>query len=127
MALPFKFGVRGRVGTGSQYKSWNHLDDEVGAIIHCIMNAAIRGPVNLVAPSPVTNLEFSQTLARVLSRPAVFPLPAFAAKLAMGEMAEALLLSSQRVEPVKLRLTGYPFRHTSLQEALGSIYNKKNA
>jgi uncharacterized protein (TIGR01777 family) len=122
MALPFKLFVGGKVGTGSQYMSWIHIDDEVGAILHCMMNAGIRGPVNLVSPSPVTNAEFTQTLARVLSRPAILPLPAFAARLAMGEMADALLLSSQRVEPAKLRFTAYPFRHSNLDEALRSLY-----
>jgi uncharacterized protein len=121
MVLPFKLGVGGRIGTGRQYMSWIALEDEVEAILHCIGRAEVRGAVNFVSPSPVTNAEFTKVLGRVLSRPTLFPLPAFAARLVLGEMADALLLSSQRVEPVKLAATGYRFRHTNLEAALRSV------
>ena len=118
MLLPFKMGVGGKVGSGRQYMSWISLEDEAKAILHCLQNAEIRGPVNAVSPSPVTNAEFTAALGRALSRPAVLPLPAFAARLMLGEMADALLLSSQRVQPAKLTATGFRFRHTNLEETL---------
>jgi uncharacterized protein (TIGR01777 family) len=124
IALPFKFGVGGKIGSGRQYMSWIDLDDEVHAILHCLHRTDVRGPVNSVAPSPVTNAEFTKTLGRVLSRPTLFPLPAFAARLMLGEMADALLLSSQRVQPATLLLTDYKFRHTSLEEALRGIFRR---
>jgi len=101
--------------------SWIDLEDEVQAMFHCIEKESIQGPVNSVAPSAVTNAEFTKTLGRALSRPAIFPLPAFMARAMLGEMADALLLSSQRVEPAKLLATGYAFRHTNLEETLRRI------
>jgi NAD dependent epimerase/dehydratase family enzyme len=101
--------------------SWVHISDVVGAIEHVLDNAGIGGPVNVVAPSPATNAEFTRTLAAVLHRPAIFPLPAFAVRLALGEMGEALLLGSQRVEPGKLRANGYEFQFSQLAPALASI------
>jgi uncharacterized protein len=121
MVTPFKLGVGGKIGSGAQYMSWIDLDDEVQVILHCIGNPSLQGPVNSVGPSPVRNAEFVKTLGRALSRPAVFPLPAFVARLALGEMADALLLSSQRVEPTKLVSSGYTFRHTNLEETLKRI------
>ena len=120
MALPFRLGVGGRIGSGNQYMSWIDLEDEVEVILYCLRNE-IRGPLNSVAPSPVKNAEFARVLGRVLSRPSLFPLPAFAARLALGEMADALLLASQRVEPAKLLSGGYTFRHTNLEDTLRRI------
>lgn len=121
MMLPFKLGVGGRIGSGRQYMSWITIDDLVQAIVHCLGDSNIRGPVNVVSPSPVTNAEFTKTLGRVLTRPTIFPLPAFAARLAMGEMADALLLSSARVEPAKLLSSRFKFRHQNLEDALRAV------
>lgn len=118
MLTPFKLGLGGRIGDGRQWMSWIDLQDMVGAILHILKTDLLQGPVNMVAPRPVTNLEFTKTLAAVLRRPAIFPVPAFAAKLAFGEMAEELLLGSQRVEPAKLISSGYPFRFRELKASL---------
>lgn len=118
MLPPFRLGVGGRLGNGRQYMSWITLDDVLGAIEHALQTAALQGPVNTVAPNPRTNAEFTRTLGRVLGRPALFPMPAFAARLAFGEVADALLLSSQRVAPARLLATGYRFRHPDLEPAL---------
>lgn len=125
MLTPFKLGLGGVIGGGQQWMSWIALDDAVGVIIHALTNKTLRGPVNVVAPEPVTNREFTKTLGRVLRRPAVFPLPAFALRLAFGEMADALLLSSQRVEPAKLVATGYKFRFPELEGALRHLLGKQ--
>ena len=124
MLLPFKMGVGGKIGSGKQYMSWIDLEDEARVILHCISHDSIRGPVNSVGPSAVTNLEFTKTLGRVLSRPTLFPLPATIARLLFGEMADALLLSSQRVEPAKLTAEGFDFRHRNLEDTLRRILNK---
>jgi hypothetical protein len=121
MLTPFKFGLGGRIGDGRQWMSWIDLQDMVGAILHILKTDLLQGPVNMVAPRPVTNAEFTKTLAGVLRRPAIFPVPAFAAKLVFGEMAEELLLGSQRVEPAKLISSGYPFRFRELKAALSSV------
>ncbi|MGH9495008.1 MAG: TIGR01777 family oxidoreductase [Candidatus Sulfotelmatobacter sp.] len=121
MLTPFRLGVGGRVGSGRQWMSWIDLQDMVGAIHHILKSDLVHGPVNMVAPKPVTNAEFAKTLAGVLSRPAIFPMPAFAVKLAFGEMGKALLLGSQRVEPKKLVTGGYPFRFKTLRDSLESI------
>ncbi|MCS6806493.1 MAG: TIGR01777 family oxidoreductase [Blastocatellia bacterium] len=118
MLLPFKLGLGGVIGHGRQYWSWISIDDVIGAIHHLITNEQLSGPVNLVAPRAVTNAEFTKTLGRVLSRPTIFPMPAFAAQLAFGEMADALLLASARVEPARLLESGYQFRHPDLEGAL---------
>jgi uncharacterized protein len=120
MLTPFRLGVGGVVGGGTQWMSWIALEDVIGAIQHALATEALRGPVNAVAPGPVTNADFTRTLGRVLGRPALVPLPAFAARLAMGEMADALLLASQRVVPARLQASGYAFRHPSLEDALRS-------
>ena len=101
------------------------MDDVVGAIHHVLMNDALRGPVNVVAPQPVTNQEFTKTLGRVLRRPTILPLPAFAARLVLGEMANELLLASQRVRPLKLEETNYAFRHPQLDDALRAVLGKR--
>jgi uncharacterized protein (TIGR01777 family) len=125
MLLPFKLGAGGRVGSGEQYMSWIAIDDVVGAIVHALNTASLAGPVNVVAPSPVTNREFTKTLGRVLSRPTIFPLPAFAARLAFGEMGEELLLGSQRVEPAALQAAGYTFKFPELETALRHVLAKQ--
>ena len=117
MLPPFKAGLGGVVGPGTQYFSWITLDDLVGVIQHVLDRGDIEGPVNAVAPSPVTNSELTQTLGRVLRRPAVLPLPAFALRLALGEMAETLLASA-RLRPERLLATGYRFRFPELEGAL---------
>ncbi|MGB2901428.1 MAG: TIGR01777 family oxidoreductase [Candidatus Acidiferrum sp.] len=121
MLLPFKLGAGGRLGSGQQWMSWVTLEDVVGILRMAIEKAAVRGAVNVVAPQPVKNAEFTKVLAKALHRPALFPAPAFALRLALGEMADALLLSSQRVAPQKLQQAGYRFLHPELPAALGTI------
>jgi uncharacterized protein (TIGR01777 family) len=121
MLLPFKLGLGGRVGDGRQWMSWINVLDMVGAIHHILKNDLLQGPVNMVAPKPVTNAEFARTLASVLSRPAIVPLPSFAVKTVFGEMGDELLLSSQKVEPGKLISSGYPFRFRGLRASLEAI------
>jgi uncharacterized protein len=121
MLLPFRLGLGGKIGDGRQWLSWVHVHDVVGAIHHILKSDLLQGPVNVVSPRPVTNAEFTRTLASVLSRPAIFPMPAFAARLAFGQMADELLLASQRVEPVKLIASGYPFQFLDLKKALEEI------
>jgi uncharacterized protein len=124
MLTPFRLGIGGRVGSGDQWWSWVALDDVIGAIEHIMKTDTLAGPVNVVSPSPVTNREFTGSLASALSRPAFFPMPAFAARLALGQMANELVLASQRVEPAKLRASGYRFRRRELGNALAAILAK---
>jgi len=124
MLLPFKLGAGGRIGSGTQYVSWIGIDEVVGVIHHAIITESVRGPMNAVTPSPVTNAEYTRTLARVLSRPAIVPMPAFAARLAFGEMADALLLASQRVIPTRLQASGYKFRYPELEGALRHLLGR---
>jgi hypothetical protein len=124
MLLPFKMGAGGRIGSGTQFMSWIAIDDAVGAIHHAIVTEGLQGAVNAVAPTPVSNAEFTRTLARVLSRPAIAPMPALAARLAFGEMADALLLASQRVVPARLQASGYRFRHAELEGALRHLLGR---
>ena len=122
MLTPFKLGLGGRMGSGQQWWSWIHVDDVIRGIHHAIRTESLSGPVNLVAPSPVRNAEFTKVLAAVLGRPAFFPVPEFALRLAFGELAaEELLLASQRVEPEKLRASGYTFRFRELRAALENL------
>ena len=114
MILPFKLGLGGRIGSGEQWMSWIALADVVEILRFALNNRELCGPVNVVAPQPVRNAEFTKTLASALHRPALIPAPAFALRLAMGEMAEALLLSSQRVVPEKLNKAGYRFSNPDL-------------
>ncbi len=118
MLTPFKMGVGGKVGDGRQWMSWIDVQDMVGGIHHVLKTDLLQGPVNFVAPKPVTNGEFTRTLAGVLSRPAIFPVPRFVVKLAFGEMGETVLLGSQRVEPAQLVTSGYPFRFRELRASL---------
>jgi uncharacterized protein len=114
----FKLGGGGKIGSGRQYWSWVAFDDVIGAILHSIENEALSGPVNVVAPDPPTNAEYTKVLGHVLGRPTFFAVPAAAARVALGGMADELLLASARVEPVRLQETGYSFRHPDLEETL---------
>ncbi|MDX6713021.1 MAG: uncharacterized protein QOH96_4037, partial [Blastocatellia bacterium] len=118
MLLPFKMGVGGKVGVGDQYMSWIALDDLISAILFLIDTDSIQGPVNMVSPNPVTNAEFTKSLGKALSRPAILPAPAFALRLIFGEMADALLLSGARVDPAKLKASNYTFRYPQLDATL---------
>ena len=118
MLTPFKMGMGGKVGSGKQYISWVAIDDVIGAIKLALADESIHGPLNVVSPNPVTNEEFTKTLGEVLSRPTVMSIPAFAARLAFGEMADEMLLVSQRVAPKKLNEAGYQFKHPELESAL---------
>jgi len=124
MLTPFKLGLGGRLGTGKQWMSWVALDDVVGILRSAISNEQASGPVNVVAPNPVQNSEFTRVLAGVLHRPAIFPAPAFALRVALGEMADALLLSSQRVQAERPPTAGYAFRYENLEPALHAILAK---
>jgi uncharacterized protein len=121
MLPPFRMGVGGNIGSGRQWMSWIHVHDLVGAVHHILKTDLLQGPVNMVAPKPVTNADFTKTLGSVLSRPTIFPVSAFAAKLAFGQMAEEVLLGSQRVEPAKLIASGYPFQYSDLRKALEAV------
>ena len=124
MLTPFKLCVGGKVGSGKQYWSWVALDDVVGAIEFALTHEELRGPANTTSPNPVTNLEFTKVLGKVLGRPTIFPMPAFAAKLALGEMAEELLLTSSRIAPKKLEEAGYQFKYPDLELALRHLLGK---
>ena len=118
MLPPFRMGIGGRIGSGKQWMSWIALDDVVGGIKFALTNETLSGPVNFVAPNPVTNSEFTKALGKALSRPTLFPIPAFGVRLVFGEMGDALLLSSQRVKPVSLEASGYRFQYSNLDGAL---------
>ncbi|HXM21125.1 MAG TPA: TIGR01777 family oxidoreductase [Terriglobales bacterium] len=124
MLLPFRMGVGGNMGNGRQWWSWVDINDLVGAVQHVIKTETLQGPVNVVAPNPVRNADFTKTLASVLSRPAIFPMPAFAARLVFGQMGDELLLSSQKVEPAKLMKGGYVFQKSDLRKALEDILRR---
>jgi len=126
MLTPFRMGIGGRVGDGKQWMSWVALDDVVNALKFAITDTSTQGPVNFVSPNPVTNGEFTKTLGRVLSRPTFFPVPEFGARLAFGEMADALLLSSQRVKPAVLEQKGFRFSWPTLQSALTNILRQRS-
>jgi uncharacterized protein (TIGR01777 family) len=121
MMLPFKLGVGGRIGSGQQWMSWVTLDDVAGILRFALESGTVQGAINVVAPGAVRNAEFTRELARALHRPALFPAPAFALRLVLGEMADALLLSSQRVVPQKLQQLGYRFLHADLAVALAAV------
>jgi len=118
LLLPFRLGVGGPIGSGRQWMSWISLHDHVRAMMHALATDGLAGPVNLVWPNPVTNAEFAATLGRVLSRPAIVPLPSFALELVYGEMARATILSGQRVQPKALLKSGFVFELPTLEEAL---------
>jgi uncharacterized protein (TIGR01777 family) len=118
MLPAFKMGVGGRLGDGDQYMSWIHIDDVVAAIRHTLQDEGCSGAYNLTAPEPVTNATFTHALGKALRRPTVLPVPRFALRLALGEMAEHLLLSGQRVTPKRLLEAGFTFGHPDLDAAL---------
>ncbi|HYV14187.1 MAG TPA: TIGR01777 family oxidoreductase [Pyrinomonadaceae bacterium] len=117
MLTPFRMGIGGRIGDGKQWMSWIDIEDVVNGL-KSLIESPVSGPVNFVAPNPVTNAEFTKTLGRVLSKPTIFPIPAFGARLAFGEMGDALLLSSQRVKPDVLEQRGFGFAYPTLESAL---------
>jgi uncharacterized protein len=125
MLTPFQMGIGGRVGSGKQWMSWIALDDVAGGIQFMLFDNSVNGPVNFVAPHPVTNAEFTKTLGGVLSRPTFLPVPAFGVRLAFGEMADALLLASQRVEPAVLKARGFGFSFPRLEPALKHILHRE--
>ncbi len=124
MLTPFRMGIGGKVGDGTQWTSWVALDDVIAALKFLLTNNSIRGPANIVSPNPATNAEFTRVLGRVLSRPTIFPMPAFGARLVFGEMADALLLSSQRVDPCVLEDNEFLFNWPTLEAALKHILAK---
>ncbi|MFI5367362.1 MAG: TIGR01777 family oxidoreductase, partial [Candidatus Binatia bacterium] len=122
--MPFKLGAGGRLGSGKQYMSWISIDDLIGAILHVLRTANLSGAVNTVAPQSVTNAEFTTVLGRVLQRPTLCAVPAFAARLAFGKAADEMLLASARVQPVQLQTTNYVFRHVELEAALRHVLGR---
>ena len=121
---PFKFGMGGKIGSGRQWMSWITLADAVRAISHALEATEISGALNTVAPEPVRNADFARELGRVMHRPALLPTPAFALKFALGEMADALLLASQRVMPARLEQFGFRFLHPQLGTALQTVLGR---
>ena len=124
MLMPFKIGLGGRLGSGEQWMSWIALDDATAIVCAAISNEGFAGALNVVAPKPVRNVEFTRITASVLDRPAVFAAPAFALRLALGEMADALLLASQRVVPERLTQLGCQFRFPEFEPALRAILGR---
>lgn len=135
MLLPFRLGLGGRIGSGRQWWSWIHIEDAISAILHILNTSventivgsrasspgALKGPINLVSPNPVTNVDFTRALAHALRRPAFLSVPAFAAKLAFGEFAKEGPLASARVAPQKLLENGFEFRYPGLETALANL------
>ena len=126
MLPPFKMGVGGKLGNGRQYISWLTLDDLLEIIHHALVTEQLQGPVNAVTPEPVTNIEFTKMLGRVLGRPTIFPMPTFAVHLIFGEMADETLLASNRAEPAQLLESGYTFRYPELEGALRYMLGKSS-
>jgi uncharacterized protein (TIGR01777 family) len=124
MLTPFRLGIGGRVGSGRQYWSWITSSDLVKVILFALETSTLCGPVNAVAPQAVTNREFTKALGRVLHRPTMFPMPAFAARLALGEMADELLLASTRVVPAQLQEYRFAYQHPELEPALAAVLNE---
>jgi uncharacterized protein len=124
MLLPFELGAGGEIGDGQQYMSWVDIDDVIGAINHALTNASIDGPVNAVAPSPVTNKEFTKTLGKVLNRPTLIPIPSFGLRMLFGSMADELLIGGQKVLPAKLHASDYKFKYGDLESSLRHVLNK---
>jgi len=121
MLFPFRLGLGGKIGNGRQWWSWIHIDDVVSAVMHILRTDFLRGAINITAPNPVTNAEFTRVLASAMKRPAIFAVPGFAAKLAFGEFAEEGILSSARVVPKRLEESGFQFRYAELESALARI------
>ena len=126
MMLPFRFFAGGKIGSGRQWMSWISLEDVVEISRLAIETGNVRGPINVISPQPVQNAEFTKTLASAMHRPAFFPAPAFALRLALGEMADALLLSSQRVLPQRLQKLGYNFQYADLSAALKNVLKQNS-
>jgi uncharacterized protein (TIGR01777 family) len=126
LALPFRLFVGGRVGSGRQFVSWIALDDWIALVRWALDNDDVSGPLNATAPQPVTNETFARTLGRVIGRPSMMPAPAFALRLALGEMADAMILGGQRVLPAKAQNRGFAFRYPDLESALRRIYELTN-
>jgi len=124
MLTPFRLLAGGRLGSGRQFMSWISIDDLLGAILHVLRTPTLRGPVNAVGAHPVINGDFARILGKVLGRPALVPMPAAALRVAMGEMADEMLLASQRVDPRRLLETGYTFRHVDLESALRHVLGR---
>ena len=124
MLTPFRMGVGGRIGNGKQWMSWIAIEDVVNGL-KFLSDGSVSGPVNFVAPNPVTNAEFTKTLGRVLSKPTLFPMPEFGVRLAFGEMGDALLLSSQRVKPGVLEERGFVFRWARLEETMRHLLARR--
>jgi uncharacterized protein (TIGR01777 family) len=124
MLPPFRLGVGGKVGSGRQYISWITLEDLVRVIRRAIEDESLRGPVNAVAPGAVTNEEFTKALGRVLGRPTILPVPTFALRLAFGEVADAVMLSSTRAEPARLKAAGFDFKDAEIEGALRHVLKK---
>jgi uncharacterized protein (TIGR01777 family) len=124
LLLPFRLGLGGRLGSGNQWMSWVSIDDVVEVVQYLLANDALEGAINITAPEPLTNAEFSRILARVLSRPAVFPVPAGLLRLALGEMADSTILSSARVLPSRLLQSGFRFTRPELESALRDLLGK---
>lgn len=125
MLFPFRAGFGGKIGSGDQYWSWIAIDDVIGAIYHAIIDETVAGPVNTVSPNPVTNKEFTKILGKVLNRPTLLSVPAFAARIAMGgEVADEMLLSSVRAVPIRLLDMGYDFQYPELEGALRHLLER---
>ena len=125
MLTPFKLGAGGVLGSGNQYMSWIALDDILGIVLHALTDSSVSGPVHAVVARAVTNREFTKTLGKVLHRPTVFPVPAFAVRLLFGEMGDALLLASTRVAPTYLNETGFEFAYPDLEVALRHLLGRE--
>lgn len=121
MLPTFKTGVGGKIGNGLQFMSWIAIDDLTRAVAHVIDNKSLSGPANATSPNPVRNIEFTKALGKVLGRPTIVPVPEFGIRLLFGEMADELLLASQRVEPVRLQATGFEFRYPEIEAALNHV------
>ena len=124
MLPAFRMGAGGRIGSGEQFMSWISIDDVAGALIHVLMRPELAGPVNLVSSEAVTNSEFTRELAQVLRRPAIMPMPAFAARALFGQMADEALLASTRVVPSRLDESGFTFRDSQLGTALRRLLGR---
>jgi uncharacterized protein (TIGR01777 family) len=121
MLTPFKLGVGGVIGSGQQYVSWIVINDLIRAIKFLLSASAVSGPVNATAPNPATNRELTKTLGRLLHRPTIFPMPAFAARLAFGEFADEMLLAGANIKPLALSAAGFEFEYPTLEAALRHI------
>jgi hypothetical protein len=124
MWLPFNLGLGGKLGNGRQYMSWISIDDTIRAILHVLEKDSLHGPVNVVAPNPVTNRDFTKALGRALSRPTIFPVPGFMLRILIGEIADAALLASCRADPEKLTASGFKFEYPDLDSALQSVLGR---